>query len=189
MIFKIEQEKNLFHLFWKDTFLRTVSSVVIKKRSLQLVSCGPEEICEELDRLEKKGLLRYAIFLLSRQSLHSNQLISKLANHTWSRSILDEVVSHCRKEGWIDDKAWEQRKVYLWSEAGKSRREIAGKLRGYGISSSALEGVDDREILKKILSQEKMRSLLQSKEGKEKVIKRLIRRGFSFSLIKEFILN
>jgi SOS response regulatory protein OraA/RecX len=178
----VEKTPKTWELFFGDEYIKTVSASIVRKADLETLDPHTLEECRHLlYETEKKGAIRFSISALARQSLHSEKLIARLQRHFLSEKLICEVINYCREKHWIDDEAWEARRVQTWHTAGRSSREIAARL------GKPTVRLDDREALTMLL--QKKHFPHATKKERESTIRRLLRRGFSFELIKEFIIN
>jgi len=143
----------------------------------------------QIEGLERIGGIKYAVRLLARQGLHSVQLKAKLGVHHVGERVQQEVCDYCIQQGWIDDQEWVESRIRQWQRQGKSSREIRFRLQRLGIEGEV--ETDDRETLFTFVER-KYPQLLQAdcvKKERDKIIRSLLRRGFSFSLINDLLHN
>jgi len=164
---------------------------VVKKVSLSIIplqKLSSVVSLEEIEKLEYTGAIKYAVRLLARQAMHSRQLDTKFSLHYVGENVREGVCEYCCRQGWVDDDAWVESKVRQWQRQGKSEREIRFRFQRLGIEVGAVHS-SDRETLASFIER-KYPQLFQDqipKKEKDRIIRSLLRRGFSYSLIKEIL--
>ncbi len=164
----------------------------VKKVSLSIVPLGKlssASSLEEVGQLEYIGSIKYAVRLLARQGLHTAQLKTKLSTHYVGADVQRKVCDYCVDQGWIKDCEWVESRVRSWQRQGKGSRDIRFRLQKLGIEADI--ELDDRETLCSLI-QRKYPQLLDDqclKKERDRIIRSLLRRGFSFSLVNELLHN
>jgi SOS response regulatory protein OraA/RecX len=177
---------------YPKTYAIVEDGEVVKRVSLSIVpyaKLSSADSLEELGELEYIGSIKYAVRLLARQGLHTSQLKAKLSTHYVAADVQRKVCEYCIEQGWINDQEWVESKMRGWQRQGKGAREIRFRLQKLGIEEKI--ELDDRETLFSLV-QRKYPQLLQDqcvKKERDKIIRSLLRRGFSFSLISELLHN
>jgi len=162
---------------------RKVSLSIVASAELTGVSSW-----QELSELERSGAKAFAIKALARQALHSCEMRQKLLRHHVEENIIRETIALCVDRGWIDDVQWVRSRVSFWRRSGKSSRDIKHRLKLKGIDVELDEGLD-REALE-VLIAKKYPCLLDaqvSRADRDKALRALFRRGYSFSVVSDFI--
>ncbi len=131
-----------------------------------------------------------ALWYLSRGDHSEKALYDKLVLGGFSEEASAAAVERMRELGLVDDEGYAKRMAEHLSATGISRREIYFKLINKGIPSSIAKEViaeDDSEESEKIkkLIETKYCKKLETEEGVQKVFAALVRKGFSFSDIKD----
>ncbi|MEN9343922.1 MAG: hypothetical protein RLZZ453_709 [Chlamydiota bacterium] len=128
--------------------------------------------------MEIEKAKRYALFLLGRKSRLSHELRRKLIDKGYSKEHVEHVIVYCTEKGYLDDAAYAARFAAQEKKKGTSRRALVQKYRSKGGHVEDLPSDDtfDQEALKTHLRK-------WHKEEKQKVIRRLLQRGFSWDQI------
>ncbi len=126
-----------------------------------------------------------AFLFLSMRDHTVSELKDKLCR-TFSRNEAIQATEYLVENGYIDEENIARLRTEAYIRAGKSKREIAGKLRIAGIEREIIEvlceEVDEAEIIERSLTR-KYASRIAAGEYK-KVADSLMRRGFSYEKIK-----
>ena len=168
---------------------RKVGACIIPLRELESIQ-HEDRFFEQLHDLEVKGAMRYALFCLARQALHSQKLEKSLQRHSVSAEVIATVVESCRKKGFLNDEEWVAQKVKKWQSQGKSVADIQARLRREGIGRGALL-IDDKASLERIIARRYPKLLDENTPFKDRIraFQALQRRGFSPQIVKEFLQN
>lgn len=131
-----------------------------------------------------------ALWYLSRGDHSEKALYDKLVSGGFSEEASAAAVERMTELDLIDDERYARRLAEYLSASGTSRREIYFKLINKGIPSSVAREIteeDDSDECEKIkiLIETKYSKKLDTEEGVQKVFAALVRKGFSFSDIKD----
>ncbi len=142
---------------------------------------------------EFKKALNYAFLLLKYRARSEQEINRRLRLKRFSSEVVERVIEHLRRCGYIDDKEFVSSFVRQKLERGCSRRKIIQDARRLGIPEDILEnelGKVDRvrylDIIKNIVEHRKER-YGDTPKGREKLFRYLLQRGFDFNDIKEVI--
>jgi regulatory protein len=159
---------------------------------------GDEITAEKLIELnEKSEFLRAksrALWCLDRAPYSEKGLYDKLITARFSPKTAAAVIKRLKELGLIDDVRYAGRLCEYFKEKGLSRRETFHKMLLKGlpkeIVNDALLGCEiDEPSQIKILISKKYKNKMESKEDTQKVYASLIRKGFSYSAVKEALKN
>ena len=152
---------------------------------------GWSEVFEAWEYKRAKG---YVIWRLSSQSYHSQQLARLLRERYVSAETIERVLQECQEWGYLDDSAW------LASFVARHRQRLSGraliaKLRSKGLDADALQAVpelcgdanDEIAAVQQLLETRYRSKSLTEPASKKKVIASLLRRGYSYELVREAI--
>ena len=159
---------------------------------------GDEITAEKLIELnEKSEFLRAksrALWCLDRAPYSEKGLYDKLITARFSPKTAAAVIKRLKELGLIDDVRYAGRLCEYFKEKGLSRRETFHKMLLKGlpkeIVNDALLGceIDEPSQIKTLISK-KYKNKMESKEDTQKVYASLIRKGFSYSAVKEALKN
>ena len=129
----------------------------------------------------KQSSFSYACWLLSKKEYSKKELSKKLASKEYSLSEINETIDRLSTLNYLNDARFSE--IFARSRKHKSNRAIFYELKQKGITadqaSCAIEELEDEENRAYSLIC-KMGSL-----DKEKIIKRLLYRGFSYDCISK----
>jgi SOS response regulatory protein OraA/RecX len=139
-----------------------------------------EELELWLVKEEKKQALACAHRWLAIRARSRSELLKKLLEKRFSRTLSEQIVAHCVEAGYIQDEElavrWIQREV----ERGRGPHWIEGRLQQ--------KGLDPRQVRREVSDQEqrdRIRQLLEKKTFKsgQQAARFLARRGFDTRVI------
>lgn len=155
-----------------------------------------DEFLSRFSLFEEKRARSYAIYLLSRRLYLASDLREKLVAKGFSRSVADSVVESCVQKGYIDDAQEIHRLVARELKKGQSAKAVYYKLRQKkgmreDLLKAALEQAtpSDSEALEKWLARHAKKIDWSDRDEKNKLIAKLLRRGFSSELVFARIVN
>ena len=184
-----EKRKNLTAICFEDGSEYLVDSDLVTTENLA-VAGEVENIDELLFKSDFKRAKSRALWYLSRSDHSKKALADKLLKGGFCDDAVDQAVLRMEELGLINDEVLAQRLFEYFSLQKMSKNEIYHKLILKGISRElAKETVfcsDESESDKiKELLKTKYSKKLGSEENIKKVYASLVRKGFSFSDIKE----
>ena len=171
---------------------------IIRKVSLRVVSFQDltslpvhswDVFLSEISLLEEKGAMRLALSTLARKACHSHQIAALFRKHFIQGEISRKILSYLREKGYLDDSSWIEQKLAFLRARGKSSREITFWFKNEGIPSPDLGS--DENTLSRLISK-KYPQLLEeniSQKDQERIVRALLRRGFSFHNVQKFLRN
>jgi SOS response regulatory protein OraA/RecX len=168
---------------------RKICDSIIRLRELESIQ-HEDRFFELLYDLEVRGAMRYALYCLARQALHSKKLEKSLQRRSVAAKVIAAVVDSCRKNGYLNDEEWISQKVKKWQSQGKSVADIRARLRREGVGKGELL-IDDSASLERIITRRYPQLLDEHTPFKDRirVFQALQRRGFSPQIVKEFLQN
>ena len=175
------------HIQVDGEFKKKVSNSIVPIRELQALKTDGS-FFDHLHALEVKGGIRYALFCLSRQALHSKKLEKNLQRHFLEPAVITMIIDHCQKLGVLDDNEWIQGRIRRWQSQGKSTADVKSRLRREGILIRDM-AFDDQASLERLVTR-KYPQLLETKtpyKERMRAMQSLQRRGFSFHIVQEFL--
>ena len=133
-----------------------------------------------IDENEEKFAWKKAVNLLSRRAYFSTELRQKLETAGFSSDIVDAVITKCRQAGYIDDEERARRMVEMWERKGYGPARIRLELQKRGVKASIPIANNAQYISRYI---EKHLPATPTQQQKAKIIRALLRRGFSHEMI------
>lgn len=182
----IEQAKDRTKIF-SESHVFEVSSSLFRSslRSLPEVS-SEEEFCRWFREISYKVGKNYALRLLSRQSYHSKKIGRKLAMQGIPHETATQILEELKKAGYLQDQDYVERWIEAHIKKGWGRGAILAKLRMQGLhvqeADKLIEKLLPFDQQKKMVAKE-IERLCKRGYPKEKIIRSLQRKGFSFDLI------
>lgn len=131
-------------------------------------------------------LRRYSLWLLGRRSYSTAEMRTKLERKRkqWEgeEESIDEVMAYLQEYSFINDRIYAQSVIKSLESAGKSKRVIRNKLLQKGIPSEMIDEMQFNESSEI----DSIRSFIAKHPQlpSEKLIRRLLYRGFSYNDIK-----
>lgn len=186
--YKKEQSKLL--IFVNDQLWRAVSPRLFGRKPQFDVNSF-----EELEELEYRSALHFAVRSLSAKSQHSSEIRKKLSGLGVSDRAIEQVATELQRLGVLDDRDWVESFVRSLMLRGVGYRAIQQKLLSKGLPLEEFEETLNTFVSYE-LQKEQIQKLITSKYGakdlkdpkqKEQVVRGLARRGFSWDLISSSI--
>ncbi|NGX58323.1 MAG: Regulatory protein RecX [Chlamydiae bacterium] len=152
---------------------------------------------KELEELEYRQTMLFAVRSLSAKAQHSTELRKKLRDLGASSSAIEQVLSELQRLGYLDDDEWLDFYVRAQISRNLGKYAIQQKLRMKGIPLDQCEELLDRYLTSES-QEEQIKSLLKTKyrhkdlsdpKQKQQVIAALARRGFSWELVQSVLLQ
>lgn len=185
-----DQNQRHLHIMAGDELIKTIDKSLYKKHLTNISHMT--NIQEELEILEQKVALNYALFLLSRRSYSTFELKKKLKEKLISRAAIDLTLSKC--EGYISDEELILSIIRVEAGRGKGERAIVEKLvKRMGRNREEMAGLVEENYTTES-RQAKAIQLLKKKfpgcltyETKAKALRHLVGRGFSYQIASEAV--
>ena len=159
---------------------------------------GTEFQEDELSALEERSqYLRAksrALWCLDRAPYSEKGLYDKLITARFSPKTAAAVIKRLKELGLIDDVRYAERLCEYFKDSNVSKREMFHKMLLKGLPKEVINDalsnceIDELSQIKTLLSK-KYKNKMESKEDTQKVYASLIRKGFSYSAVKEALKN
>jgi len=138
---------------------------------------------QEIQKKPKSPIAVYAYALLAKKAYFSKQLKAKLVEKGYGEEEIASFMAQLTERGWLNDQELAERYVARQIEKGNGARVVAMKLREKaGNIDCVIE--ESEEALAAFVRKRYLKDL---PEKKNKVIGALMRRGFSYDLIKKVL--
>lgn len=157
-----------------------------KKPSFPPICSDFQEI---FDAYEFRRVKNYLLWLLSKQSYHSQQLAKMLRERLVQQKTIVLALKDLQDAGFLDDEGWLNSFIQIQKKK-YGLPIILSKLRAKGITSYHLEEKDPQDELLAIqqLLQTRYRNKdLTDFKTRQKVFAALMRKGFSYDNIRSFV--
>lgn len=184
-----EKRKNLTAICLEDGSEYLVDSDLVMSENLTLQS-EIEDIDQLLFKSDFKRAKSRSLWYLSRSDHSKKALADKLLKGGFSEESVDLAVTRMEELGLINDETLAVRLFEYFSSQKMSKNEIYHKLilkgieRGLAKDTVFCNDESESEKIKELLKT-KYASKLDSEENIKKVYASLVRKGFTFSDIKE----
>ncbi|MBQ1187370.1 MAG: regulatory protein RecX [Clostridia bacterium] len=161
--------------------------VILNSLTPGAVLCDPDALLYESDLKRAKNR---ALWYLSRGDLSEKKLTEKLTLGGFMPNAVGGAVQRMKELDLINDERLAVRLCEYLTEQGASKREIVYKLMNKGIPSTVARytveeiETDETEKLGKLIKT-KYASKLTCEEGVKKVFAALIRKGYSYSDVRD----
>lgn len=180
-----------YEIFVDDEKWRDVHRTIFGRNpSLPSVS-SQEELIAAFDVYEYKRVKGYALWRLSAQSLHSEQLAKQLLDRLVQLRTIECVVQELREILILDDEAW-LRGVMRNQQNRCSLKATLSKLRAKGLSNESIQRIKEEwsdpeaedKAIQNLLKTRYRTKNLREYSVRQKVIASLMRKGYSFEQVK-----
>lgn len=168
------------------------------KKELKLfnIEIGKELYNYETDieiHLKKRAISRL-IYILSKSDKTEYELIRKLAASYYPKEVIKYAILYCRKHRYINDENYIREYIEIYRET-RSKTRIKVDLIKKGLNKSDIdeileeEYIDEEEQVNIFLKSININDVLGDKKELNKLINRLMRKGYKYDIIKSCIQN
>ncbi|MBQ4241315.1 MAG: regulatory protein RecX [Lachnospiraceae bacterium] len=193
-IYKIEEYKKNRKLVYLDegTPAFCLYTKEIKKYELAEGSIISEEVYGKIVELLSKRARERCLYLLESMARTERQLREKLKDAYYPEEAIEYALSYCKEKHYVDDLDYAERFIASRS-ATLSKKMIEQKLYQRGIGKDVMEqafeeaDIDGEEALRSLIERKYKDIADLSFEDRQKVIKKLMAKGFSYDAIKAVI--
>lgn len=190
-IYKIEDHKKNRKLVYldEDTPAFCLYSKEIKQFELKEGKEIDSGVYDEIISLLSGRARERCLYLLDDMARTEHQLRLKLKEGFYPEEAIDSAISYCREKHYTDDRDYAERYALAKADT-QSRRMTEQKLSLKGISKELIAEVMDNldinetETVKKILKKKYGDISGYDYEEKQKLIRRLLSKGFSYDAVK-----
>lgn len=146
------------------------------------------------DDYEFRRVKGYLLWRLSKQSMHSEQIIKQLGARLVQPDTIDRIVEELQQNGMIDDEAWLRN--FIGSNGKKAGLPvILNKLRAKGLSRETIGHLSaewenpegEYEAIQRLLNTRYRNKDLCQYDERKKAIASLLRKGFALAQVKAAI--
>lgn len=197
-ITKIEQfEKDKAKIYLDDVYVFWIFQKQVNTYHLVNGQELPQELYQEFFNMAVTNAKQKALYILERMDRTQQELLQKLEKVGFTKEICELALSFVKQFHYIDDHRYAV--TYLRTHAtSKSKRNLMEVLKSKGIDSetaeSAYEEVEtelevslERTAIRKELERFQRKTTKDPLEEKKKWIASLVRKGFSYHLIRKEI--
>ena len=168
------------------------------KKELKLfnIEIGKELYNYETDieiHLKKRAISRL-IYILSKSDKTEYELIRKLDASYYPKEVIKYAILYCRKHRYINDENYIREYIEIYRET-RSKTRIKADLIKKGLNKSDIdeileeEYIDEEEQVNIFLKSININDVLGDKKELNKLINRLMRKGYKYDIIKSCIQN
>ncbi len=168
------------------------------KKELKLfnIEIGKELYNYETDieiHLKKRAISRL-IYILSKSDKTEYELIRKLDASYYPKEVIKYAILYCRKHRYINDENYIREYIEIYRET-RSKTRIKVDLIKKGLNKSDIdeileeEYIDEEEQVNIFLKSVNINDVLGDKKELNKLINRLMRKGYKYDIIKSCIQN
>lgn len=168
------------------------------KKELKLfnIEIGKELYNYETDieiHLKKRAISRL-IYILSKSDKTEYELIRKLDASYYPKEVIKYAILYCRKHRYINDENYIREYIEIYKET-RSKTRIKVDLIKKGLNKSDIdeileeEYIDEEEQVNIFLKSININDVLGDKKELNKLINRLMRKGYKYDIIKSCIQN
>ncbi|MCR5410583.1 MAG: recombination regulator RecX [Lachnospiraceae bacterium] len=151
-----------------------------------------DEQYQEIISVLCKRARERSLYLLEDMARTEQQVRRKLREGYYPEEAVDFAISYCKDKHYIDDDDYTRR--FIQSRSDKlSKRMIQSKLFEKGIPKEIIEAafeesdIFEEEAIRKIVAKKNVDTELLDAAGRQKLIRSLLGKGFSYDAIKNVI--
>lgn len=134
--------------------------------------------------MKKSSLEQYFLRIISSRPYTRKQLVEKLVKKGGTREEAAEILDEYSRYGYVDDLIYA--KLYIDSHDSWGLIRLRAELRARGVCSAVIEkAIVEEEPDELLRAEELVHSWLESEISEEKILSRLLRRGFVYSICRE----
>ena len=193
-IYKIEEYKKNRKLVYLDEGTPAFCLYTKEVKKFELAEGGviPEEVYGKIVELLSKRARERCLYLLESMARTERQLREKLKDAYYPEEAIEYALSYCKEKHYVDDLDYAERFIASRS-ATLSKKMIEQKLYQRGIGKDVMEqafeeaDIDEEEALRGLIERKYKDIADLSFEDRQKVIKKLMAKGFSYDAIKAVI--
>ena len=138
-----------------------------------------ENYIEITEKLIPKRALERSCNLLMTKDYTEKQLCEKLQGDGYSEEVIDKTVERLKNERFLDDRRYAENYIF-WKAKERSKNRIFMDLAQKGIDGRLAE-----DVYRELLEKKKIDPSELDYEEREKLIAKLLRKGFSYDSIKK----
>lgn len=185
-----DYKKNTWILLLDDVPWKEVKSPLFKESDLRPL-IGLKEA--DFFALEYRLVNNFCLRKLSQRSYSSYEMEKLLYDQLVSKETVERVISESIQLGYIDDADWIQRFIRRCSGKNMGARAVAQKLQAKGVPADEIDlplaGWEEEhpatDRIRELLAAKYSECDFTDERERQKLIARLIRRGFRYEEIKE----
>lgn len=193
-IYKIEEYRKNRKLVYLDEGTPAFCLYTKEVKKFELAEGGviPEEVYGKIVELLSKRARERCLYLLESMARTERQLKDKLKDAYYPDEAIEYALSYCKEKHYVDDLDYAERFIGSRS-ATLSKKMIEQKLYQRGIGKDVMEqafeeaDIDEEEALRSLIERKYKDIADLSFEDRQKVIKKLMAKGFSYDAIKAVI--
>lgn len=191
---KVVVNKEVIQILIEEKIWKILDKRLYANHLKKIQSCKNRKGLSDLfSVLEPKVALGYAYKLLAMRGYLENQLRKKLIDKHFPDSVVEEILRHCRREGYLDDTREMSLLIERAKRKGKGPKIIERQLQNEA-GESELGKILMKELFSDEIQREQIRKILARRfpdlstvKIKSRAFRFLQRQGFSESLIHEFL--
>ncbi len=183
-----ESRPKVLIIKWEGEVWREVDKLLFMKDLKDIPSCGTlEEFSEHFQKCETKQAKALCFRWLAQRSMLSSELEKKLTSKGISSFVARATVRDCLERGFINDQEHLKQLVRREQRKGLGKGMIASKLRFTKrvdpelLEEALEEGEPEGDVLKQLAQKYAKKTDMNDPKAKQKLIAKLVRRGFSYS--------
>ena len=193
-ITKIEQGKGKrYKVYSEDGFLFSLYRQELRRYHIEENTILPEEIITEiLEQIVLKRAKERALYLLERRPYTCFMMKNKLKDSDYPAGIVEQVIFFLQKYHYLDDEAYIKMYVDSYSKS-KSKRQIQNDLQRKGITKELVCNFMTKEdYSEEACFIKQFNHYIKGKDisdwtVRQKVFRYFYNKGFSYSLIDEYM--
>jgi SOS response regulatory protein OraA/RecX len=182
------EEKDCLVILIDESPWKKVSKSLFQKEVASLQQCANvDELQKSFSLLENRLAKRYAIRLLSRQSLFFKSLQEKLLRKNFSKQAIEHALEFCQKLGAIKEESQSERFILNKMKKGYSLRFAKRALQEKTDITPPHVVSDEAAVIRSLLKKKFSLISWNNPKASLKVLQFFARRGFPIDMILEEI--
>lgn len=188
-----DKKRKKVYLDYEYAFLLYNSE--IRKFALEVDSEIEEDLVQSIDELVNKRARARTLYILKSGQKTEKQLLDKLVNSGYTQAQASQAVEYAKSYRYVDDNYYASYFIDI-SKSNRSKKDIEVHLLQRGVPKEIIEDelegieIDEKGIIEELLRKKsltpQMVSEMERKE-RDKIVAKLLRRGFSMSAIMSVI--
>lgn len=188
-----DERKGVWHLSVQDDFHREIHSSIFGKRPKFSFYNG--DLAEQFSQKEFERSRYFVLKRLSQRSYSSFELRKQLEDRLVSQQTIEKVIADCVHLGYLDDQAWLEQFVRSQMLRKTGPKMIEAKLYQKKVPKSFYEPVlsklatnnEQKDAVQRLMRTRFRNKDLKDFKERQKVFGALVRKGYSFEIVKDVI--
>lgn len=192
---KLNPDRKVWELYFHGALWKEIPNTLFKWKPRFPDCASEEELKVAWEAIEYKRARQYVIRALSRKNYSAKQMIGRLVERGISSATAQKVVLECVEAGYIDDELWLEQMLASMIRKCYGPKKMVQELISKGISpdqstnliEKSVGETEVQDMINRLFSKKFHRLDLEDVKQRKKIVDALMRRGFSYQKIREFV--